>query len=473
MNYDKGYFESPEFRELLAKYENSLKLGISSYFGIDEFVDLLSYYLSIDKSEEATAVLEASKRLHPTAQENIKMGIRLMLYSDEASKAIELFKELKYIDEVEKLTIKAEIMVALRNFKEAHDIAIELLQKSTPGQESVYEGLEILLDCGFAHDALEICETALKAAPQQISLYEVKAECLIELQRINEAVRIYNDLLDNNSYSTFYWEQLGHIYYMTGKFGKSLECFEYESAINEEIEYAYMMQAYCYYHLHDYKAAKELFKRMAKKYSNAVAPPFYIGLCHYHEGAMSESIEAFNTAINNAQEGTISMMLSRINRALLLDLTGEEKIADDAMSMALLMHPDKMSQLALTGTHLYELRDKENLTFDDMNIIEVKEWSTEETLYRLGVHLVRHNHPVLAKRVLNYCRDLSYDKADIDAHLAYIEWSAGNEEKAQQSIESALDGRSNVLFELFGIPYNANISPAAFINKVKHKNSDA
>ena len=58
MNYDKGYFESPEFRELLAKYENSLKLGISSYFGIDEFVDLMSYYLSIDKSEEATAVRE-------------------------------------------------------------------------------------------------------------------------------------------------------------------------------------------------------------------------------------------------------------------------------------------------------------------------------------------------------------------------------------------------------------------------------
>ena len=473
MNYDKGYFESSEFRELLAKYENSLKLGIGSYFGIDEFVDLLSYYLSVDKSEEASAVLETAKRLHPTAPENIKMGIRLMLYSDEAAKALELFKELKYVEETEWLTIKAEIMVALRNFKEAHDIAIELLQKSTPGQESVYEGLEILLDCGFAHDALEICETALKAAPQQISLYEVKAECLIELQRINEAVKIYNDLLDNNSYSTFYWEQLGHIYYMTKKYGKSLECFEYESTINEEIEYAYMMQAYCYYHLRDYKTAKGLFERMAKKYGKAVAPPFYIGLCHYHEGAMTDAIKAFNTSIGNAQEGTISMMLARINKAILLDLKGEEKVADDAMSMALLMHPDKMSQLTLTDTHLYELRDKENLTFDDMNIIETKDWSTEETLYRLGVHLVSHNHPALAKRVLNYCRDLSYDKADIDAHLAYIEWNAGNEEQALSAIESALEGRSNALFELFGLPYNANISPTAFINKIRHKNSNA
>lgn len=469
MNYDKGYFESPEFRELLTKYEKSIALGIGSYFGIDEFVDLLSYYLSIDKSDEATVVLETSKRLHPAAPENIKMGIRLLLYAGEAGKALELFNELKYIDEIEMLTIKAEIMVALRNFKQAHDIAIELLQKSSPGQESIYEGLEILLDCGFALEALDICETALKVAPQQISLHEVKAECLIELQRINEAVKIYNELLDNNSYSTFYWEQLGHIYYMVNKYGKSLECFEYESAINEEIEYAYMMQAYCYYHLRDYSAAKRLFARLAEKYKNTVTPIFYIALCHYHEGHIEDAINAFDTAISNAQEGTIAIMLARINKAILLDISGEKSVADDAISMALLMHPDNMKQLVLTGKHLYELRDKENLTFDDMNIIETKEWSTEESLYRLGVHLVNHKHLHLGKRVLKYCRDISYDKADIDAYLAYILWETGNNEEAIQPIESALDGRSNILFELFGIPYNANISPKEFFDKAIKK----
>ena len=473
MNYDKGYFESPEFRELLAKYERTIKLGVASYFGIDEFVDLLSYYLSVDKSDEAAAIIDAASRLHPAAPENIKMGIKLLLYNGEPAKALELFGELKYIDETEMLTIKAEIMVALRDFRQAHDIAIELLQKSTPGQESVYEALEILLDCGFAHDALEICETALKAAPQQISLHEVKAECLIELQRINEAVRIYNNLLDNNSYSTFYWEQLGHIYYMVKKFGKSLECFEYESAINEEIEYAHMMQAYCYYYLHDYNAAMKIFATLANKYSSTVTPIFYIALCHYRQGELEYAISAFDNAINNAQEGTIAMMLARVNKAILLDIAGEPSVADDAMSMALLMHPDNMKQLVLTGNHLYELRDKENLTFDDMNTLETKEWSTEECLYRLGIHLVNHKHLNLGKRVLLYCRDLSYDKSDIDAYLAYIMWNTDKEEQAVQFIEGALDGRSNILFELFGIPYDANISTTTFTNIIKEKKGNA
>ena len=472
MNNDKGFYESPEFRELLAKYEKSIKLGMGIYLGIDEFADLLSYYLSIDRPDDAVNIFDTAKRLHPTAPELVKMEIRILLYNGEASQALDRFADLKYIDEAEKLTIKAEIMLALRDFKQAREVAFALLSMKTPDQGYVYEGLEILLDCGFALEALEICERALKIAPGQTNLKEVKAECLIELQRISEAVKIYNELLDENPYSTFYWEQLGHIYYMVKKFGKSLECFEYESTINEEIEYASMMQAYCYYFLRDYKKAKELFGALARKYSNTVMPIFYIGLCHYREGAMEEALNAFDIAINCAQEGTISMMLARVNKAILLDLLGEASVADDAISMALLMHPDNMKQLVLTDKHLYELRDRENLTFDDMNIIETKEWSTDETLYRLGEHLVRHNHLMLGKRVFRYCRDISYDKADIDAYLAYILWNTGKEEETATYIESALDGRSNRLFELFGIPYNANISTVSFIELAKQQESN-
>ena len=79
----------------------------------------------------------------------------------------------------------------------------------------------------------------------------------------------------------------------------------------------------------------------------------------------------------------------------------------------------------------------------------------------------------MGKRVLNYCRDLSYDKADIDAYLAYIMWNTGKEEQATQFIEGALDGRSNTLFELFDIPYNANISTSAFTGIIKEKKGNA
>ncbi len=465
MNYDKGFFDSPEFRETLKRYEQANQLNTTPYFGVDEFIDLFSYFIYIDRQEEAAKVLAASRRLHPDSQENTKMETRLLLCRGEAEKALNLFRTLKFTDDNDSKLLNAEIMVALKEFMHAREIAIEILQDNS--QENVHEALEILLDCGFAHEALFICEKMLQASPKQRGLLEVKAECHIEMQHIDEAVSIYNTLLDNDPYNTFYWEQLGHIYYMVKRYGKALECFEYESTIDDEIEYARMMQAHCYYRVRDYRHAMDAFQHFGDKYPETAMPLFYIALSHYHSGRKETARETFNKVISIAQEGTIEIMLARVNKAMILDEIGESARADEAIAMAILMHPDNMKQLILTGKHLYELRDKENLTFDDMNMLESKEWTQNEELFLLGKHLVEHNHLLLAKRVFRHTREFTSDTSDIDAYIAYILWNTGEKEKAGQAIENALEGKSCILFELFDIPYNSNIMTKEFIAQIK------
>ena len=467
MNYDKGYFDSPEFRDTLKRYEQANRLNTTPYLGVDELIDLFSYFISIDKPEEAENILAITKRLHPSTQECIKMQIRLLLYRGEAEAAKHLFSSLGYTDDNETRLLKAEISLALKEFKQARDIAIEILREAKNDNGNAYEALEILLDCGFSHEALFICENLLRANPNQKSMLEVKAECLIEMQRIGEATGIYNRLLDEEPYNTFYWEQLGHIYYMVKRYGKALECFEYEITINDDIEYAKMMQAYCYYHLRDNNRARDIFRQIKAKYPDSSMPLFYTALSHYNEGNKETAKEIFSEVTEIAQEGTIEMMLARVNKAMILDEIGETARADEAMAMAILMHPDNMKQLILNGKHLYELRDKENLTFDDMNTLEAKEWTSSEELYRLGEHLVKHNHLILAKRVFRYTREFYTDTSDIDAYIAYILWNTGEKEKIETAVENALEGKSCILFELFDVPYNSNIMAKEFIRQIK------
>ena len=128
-----------------------------------------------------------------------------------------------------------------------------------------------------------------------------------------------------------------------------------------------------------------------------------------------------------------------------------------------------MKQLLLHDTHLYELHDKENLTFDEMSILEQKEWSLEEEMYQWGTHLVEHNHLRLALRVFQYIHPFSQDTTDIDAHIAYILWKTGDEDKIAPAVEKALDGKSDILFKLFGIPYNANLTPQEFMDAITRK----
>ena len=462
MNYDKGYFDSPEFRELLKRYEQAVRMGTTPYFGADEFTDIMSYYLSIDKHEEATETLATAKRLHPAAPESVKMEIKLLLCKGEPENAMKLFPKIGYVDDDTKI-LQAEILLALKEFRYAHDIAIDILRNAKPGHENIYDALEILIDCGFAQEALIICEKALKATPEMKSLHEVKAECLIELQHTSEAIEIYNRLLDEEPYSTLYWEQLGHVYYMIKRYGKAIECFEFENTINDEIEYARMMQAYCYYHVGDYKQAKEIFTEFGQKYPKSATPLFYIALSEYHEGNHGTALELFNQVISKAPEGTIEIMLARLNKAMIQDEDGLCERADEAVAMAIMMHPDNMKQLVLHGTHLYELRDKENLTFDDMNILEAKEWSQNEEMYHLGVHLVEHKHFKLAKRVMQYTREFAKDTSDIDAYIAYILWNCGEKEKSRSAMENAIEEKSDLLFRLFGLVYNSNTTTEEFI----------
>lgn len=470
MNYDKGYFDSPEFREILKKYEQASRLNTTPYLGVDELIDLFSYFISIDKPNEATDILSITKQLHPGTAECTKMEVRLLLYRGEAEAAKKLFSTIGYTKDNESRLLNAEILLSLKEFKQARDIAIEILRDASNGGDNAYEALEILLDCGFAHEALFICESLLHTSPKKRSLIEIKAECLIEMQRVNEAATIYNRLLDDEPYNTFYWEQLGHIFYMIKRYGKALECFEYEITINDDIEYARMMQAYCYYHLRDYRQAREIFGAMGTRYPDSAMPQFYTALSHYNEGNKDTAKEIFSEIITSvAQEGTIEMMLARINKAIILDESGDTARADEAMAMAILMHPDNMKQLILKEKHLYELRDKENLSFDDMNTLEAKEWTASEELYKLGEHLVKHNHLILAKRVFRYTREFYADTSDIDAYIAYILWNTGEQEKIEQAVENALEGKSCILFELFDIPYNGNIMAKEFIRQITEK----
>ena len=69
-------------------------------------------------------------------------------------------------------------------------------------------------------------------------------------------------------------------------------------------------------------------------------------------------------------------MLARINKAMILDDMGESTLAEDALSMALLMKPNENTkQLIFQESHLYEIKHKEIVTFEELNKLEAAGWT--------------------------------------------------------------------------------------------------
>lgn len=473
MSNDKGYFETPEFRELLKRYELMKRESGSLYFETDQLADILSYYLFHEKAQEVEEVYSLAKRLHPGSPEITKMEVRMLLSYGRPEAALPLLDKLQYVEDDETLLLKAEAHLAIKDYNRARSIAKELLRRSTITDETSYDALEIMLDCGFAQEVLSAANEGLTRFPGSHNLLEVKAESLIELQRTDEAIEIYNNLLDETPYSTFYWEQLGHIYYMIRRFGKALECFEYETAIDENIEYARMMQAYCYHHLRDYKKSNELFATLGDKYPKSIIPDFYLALGTAYSGESTSAIEAFQRVAAKAiakEEKSIEAMLALLNVALLFHNIGNIDSAIIYIKEALRYIPSRESlkQIMAHRSPLYELRDKENMTFPDINATETKEWHEYELMFNLSQQLFEQGAHPLALYTLYMARATAPDTADIDAYIAYIlNLFDGRKEETTEMITSALQGKSERLFSLFKLPYSADITTEEFIKLIK------
>ena len=103
MNNDKGYFETPEFRALLRKYEQMKQENSGLYFETDQLTDILSYYLFHEKAQEVEEVYTLAKRLHPGSPEITKMEIRMLLSYDRPEAALPLLDKLQYADDEDTL----------------------------------------------------------------------------------------------------------------------------------------------------------------------------------------------------------------------------------------------------------------------------------------------------------------------------------------------------------------------------------
>ena len=188
-----------------------------------------------------------------------------------------------------------------------------------------------------------------------------------------------------------------------------------------------------------------------------------------------EALSEYNDILNlEYQRGDykIGIVLTLLNMAIILYKEGNSDIALEYMEDALNydIPADEMKQLLIMGDPYYELKYKENMTFDDINSTEYREWAHYELYYNLGIALMHLGCIDLSIAALYKARSTASDTTEIDAYIAYLLCCTnGEHDTIAAMIKSAIEGKSNKLFNLFSVPYNANLSTADFIKIAMNK----
>lgn len=462
---DPSFFKSEKFRSLLKRYEQMREFSVNSFFSIDDLLEIASYYMYKNLSSEAEDVISYARKLYPADTQITEAEVRTLLGRGDVQGARRRLNTITVIDTPELQLLKTEVDIA-----EGNNAGVEALNEIMRGtnlhDEIALNTLDVMIKNGMLPEALSWIEKGLRRYPTDVALQEAKADCFVEQRRMQDALALYNQLLDVNPYNYFYWEQLGYIYYVTGRYAKATECFDYELATNEDADYAKMMQAYCHYYLQDYKKSYDAFCELTRLYPGNVVSTFFtaLSLCGMHR--YPEAITLFNELLLSGELTTVEALITEINKVLALNLMGEEERAVKFLKELLPLDIPDINMLALHGNGFLEIHDKESLLLRHMEVIEREPKSREAILQELALYMHSCGHCNLALAVMKHISETVYDSADVDSYIVYMMYLSGCVNDALPYIEKALNGKANRLFELFGMKYDAAIDAKEFLQKI-------
>lgn len=278
-----SYYESKEFRELLEEFEKMVANNEESshYYDSIDIADIAEYYNISGELEKATATIDYGLSLHPDSTEILIAKASNLLHRGNRSEARIIAESLDSSENQELQYLLGEIDLyddipeaANRHFERAVDLSHE-----DPGMMN--DIIVRLMDNRQYELAQEWLTKAQTISPDSRNFIELQADLYFDTGSSDVAIEWYNRLLDDFPYDTYYWEQLGRIYYEQTEYQKARECFDFIEAIDSGNRTAQMMRAGCLVQLGLWETALPLYEKMLRDDQESPAILYYCGRCQY------------------------------------------------------------------------------------------------------------------------------------------------------------------------------------------------
>ena len=448
-----SYFEKPEFKQNLARYEEMLHSGETRYFEATELTDIAEYYAMNGDSQRAEEALDYALRLHPDNLDALIFKARARLINGQLREAINIAECITDHHDREVMFLKAELALADMQHGQATDILRTLVETENHSAETYADIVDLLVD-NRQHDmANDWLEEGLAHHPDKQVLMESAAYSYGQQERFDEAIVLYNQLLDRDAYSTLYWEELGKIHFQREEYDKAIDAFEFAIAINSENNYySKYAVANCYFNIGNYERAEEYYQQIHERYPDTVDPLFHMGMCRVNRGEDEQALDYFTQALitvpdNSEEQAQIYSQLS-----LIFSRKGEHEKAMAYVDQALRIFPDNTELIIMKGHELLcqGFYDESNELF--LKALSMKPEQVERSLFLIGVSMLENSHYEMSYNILRMLRDNPAIEADLlYPYLCLCEWVL-RDNNFKETLTESLNISPRKTYEIFNIP---------------------
>ena len=250
MNNDlSSYFEDPEFKDILAKYEGMVTNHTPTYFDAEELTDIAEYYASQGDEQKAEAAINFALRLHPTNTDALVFKSRSLCIKGQLNEAYQIMNLIEDPSDREVKFLKADLLIEERRMEEAEIIYEELASSED-------ESIEVLLDIFMTYMDTNQMEYAAKwlhkiekkgfNETNSQKYRDALCDFCMTFGKPEKATQAFHLSLDELPYSVPHWNGLAKCYLAQNEIEKAHEAIDFSLAIEENNHEALEIKSFCY-----------------------------------------------------------------------------------------------------------------------------------------------------------------------------------------------------------------------------------
>ena len=290
---------------MLAGYEEAVDSGQPVFMDADELADIADYYQINDQPDEAEAAISLALSLSPGAVAPLTYRVHEALYGGDTDAAWEWLDQIMEKEDPDYVYCRAEILLSEERVDEADEYLREELDKvpADEYQDYVVDVANIYADYNYPEKAMEWM--ALSKQEDTLEYKELMGRTLFGLGKYKDSQRIFNELIDRDPYSKYYWNALADAQYMDEDYKNAIESSEYAIAIDPKDPDSLMSKANGLFKLNNYEEALEYYKRYTELVPDDEFAYMNQGTCLINMGRNVEAIDVLERAIEVAGEREI------------------------------------------------------------------------------------------------------------------------------------------------------------------------
>jgi tetratricopeptide (TPR) repeat protein len=272
----------------------------SIFFDVEEFEQIIDYYLDDFQYEEAKEAAKLGKKQHPASVEIMYKFIHIHIEQGKPKKALAMLEDIPVWEEnnPELYFLKGTALCLLGKLKEAEvqfDRALEISNEDT---------FEALVNISIAFENVRHFELAIKylmqahrQQPQNLSVLYDLGYFYERLHRFDDSLKFYQQYLDLDAYSDNVWYNTGIVYHKLEQYDKAVEAYDFSIAINQDYASAYFNKASVWVNAGRFEQAIETYREFLEVEPESTQAYCYMGDCFEQMDQLDNALKAFKKVI--------------------------------------------------------------------------------------------------------------------------------------------------------------------------------